>query len=179
MTGLVGCTSLTSHRADGTFRGSLNARVCYDLALMVSYCCLGNRADIVRPSVEHIRVVRRQHGGRCTNDRAESIVELLGLGLVDGGLERGAGGGFGRVEAGDVGVLVEVVVVVGRCAYNGALIALVGRFDAIVWRAYCLTIDVQVDLRVVGREDAVGGPDDWAGSHLVCCCAVYNLCVCA
>jgi hypothetical protein len=74
-------------------------------------------------------------------------------------------------------VLVEVVVVVGRCAYHRALIALGGRFDAVAWRAYCLAIDVQVDLRVVGREDAVGGSDNWAGSHGVCCRAVYSRCV--
>lgn len=44
-------------------------------------------------------------------------------------------------------------------------------------KTYCLAIDVEVDLRVVGWEDAVGGSDDWAGSHDVCC-AVYKLCMC-
>jgi hypothetical protein len=65
-------------------------------------------------------MVRRQDRGRSANDGAQTIVELLGLGLVDSLLERGASGGF-IGGLGDVGVLVEVVVVVGGRAYNGAL----------------------------------------------------------
>jgi hypothetical protein len=113
-------------------------------------------------------MVRRQDRGRSANDGAQTIVELLGLGLVDSLLERGAGGGFIR-GLGDVGVLVEVVVVVGGRAYNGALCMSVE--PLLCWRGgstYSLTVNVEIDFRVVRREDAVGGSDNWAGSHDVC-----------
>ena len=74
-------------------------------------------------------------------------------------------------------MLVEVVVVVGCCAYNGALRVVSMQLHLAGREKYSLAIDVQVDLRVVGREDAVGGSDNWAGSHGVCCCAVCGVCV--
>ena len=112
--------SLASHRAGCTFSSASNAGVCGDLVLVVANGSLGDRADILRASLQHVRVVRRQNRGRSANDGAEAIVKLLGLGLGDSLLECGAGGGFVRGLR-DVGVLVEVVVVVGGRAYNGAL----------------------------------------------------------
>ena len=88
-------TSLASHRAHSALLRSLNARVRLNLALVVSNRRLRDRADVIRASFQHIRVVRRENGGRSADDRAEGIVELLRLGLIDGGLEGGAGGRFG------------------------------------------------------------------------------------
>ncbi len=39
-------------------------------------------------------------------------------------------------------------------------------------RAYSLTVHVEIDLRVIRRKDAVGGANDWAGSHDVGCVQV-------
>ena len=39
--------------------------------------------------------------------------------------------------------------------------------------AYRLAVHVEVDLRVVWREHAVGGSDDWAGGHGCGCVCVY------
>jgi hypothetical protein len=111
---------LASHRAGCTLRSTLDAGVCGDLVLVVANGSLGNRANVLRASLQHVRVVRRQNRCRSANDGAESIIELLSLGLVHSLLEGGAGGGFVR-RLGDVGVLVEVVVVVGGCADNRAL----------------------------------------------------------
>lgn len=47
------------------------------------------------------------------------------------------------------------------------------------WPTHSLTVNIQVDLRVVGREDAVGGSDDWAGGHDVrCVCGCKRVYVC-
>lgn len=113
--------SLSCDRAHGALLRAFNAWVRDNLVLMVTDCRLGDRAHILQPSLQDVWVVWREDGGRGAHDRAEGVVELLRLGLLDGRLKRGAGSGFGCGEAGDVGVLVEVVVVVGRCAYNRAL----------------------------------------------------------
>ena len=42
--------------------------------------------------------------------------------------------------------------------------------------AYRLAVHVEVDLRVVWREHAVGGSDDWAGGH-GCGCVCVCMCV--
>jgi hypothetical protein len=149
---VYGLVRLAGHRAGRSVSRARNAGVCGDLVLVVANGSLGDGADVLRASLQHVRVVGRQDRGRSADDGAETIVELLRLGLVDGLLEGRAGGGFVR-GLGNVGVLVEVVVVVGGRAYNGA----------------SLTIDVEVNLRVIGREDAVGGTDDGAGGHDVCC----------
>jgi hypothetical protein len=54
------------------------------------------------------------------DDGAQRVVHVLGLGLLDCVLERGARCCCGRV-GGDRGVRVQVVVVVGGCAYDWAL----------------------------------------------------------
>jgi len=149
--------SLASHRADCILRGALNTRVRNDLVLVVSYRRLSDRAHIALSRLQHIRVVGWQHRGRGTHYGAQRVVELLGFGLLHGCLECGAGGGFGAVQARDGRVLVEVVMVVGGGAYDGARLA----------------VHVEVDLWVVWREHAVGGSDDWAGGHGRVC-----LCVC-
>lgn len=63
-------------------------------------------------------------------------------------------------------MLIKIVVMVGCCAYNRALYLLVCSPILAQRRSnYCLAVHVQVDLRVVGREDAVCGSDDRAGGH--------------
>jgi hypothetical protein len=166
---VYGLVRLAGHRAGRSVSRARNAGVCGDLVLVVANGSLGDWADVLRASLQHVRVVGRQDRGRSADDGAETIVELLRLGLVDGLLEGRAGGGFVR-GLGNVGVLVEVVVVVGGRAYDGALCLSVELL--LCWMegsTYSLTIDVEVDLRVVGREDAVGGTDDGAGGHDVCC----------
>lgn len=57
----------------------------------------------------------------------------------------------------------------------------VSKASVLLWEgpAHSLTVNIQVDLWVVRREDAVGGSDDWAGGHDVCCvCSCRRLCVC-
>jgi hypothetical protein len=111
---------LARHGADCTLRGTVDAGVGDDLVLVVSNCRLGDRADILGASLQHVGVVGRQDRGRGAYHGAEPVVELLSRGLVDSLLQSGAGGGFIR-GLGDVRVLVEVVVVVGGRAYDGAL----------------------------------------------------------
>jgi hypothetical protein len=41
---------------------------------------------------------------------------------------------------------------------------------------YSLTIDVEVDRRVIRRKDTVGRSDNWASGHDVCC--VCSVCGC-
>jgi hypothetical protein len=132
-------------------------------------------------------VVGWQHRGRGTHYGAQRVVELLGFGLLHGCLECGAGGGFGAVQARDGRVLVEVVMVVGGGAYDGALrcgasvcgSAAIsggggdGDGEMVGEEAYRLAVHVEVDLWVIWREHAVGGSDDWAGGHGRVC-----LCVC-
>jgi hypothetical protein len=98
-----------------------------NLVLVVTDCRLGDRTDIASSCAQHIRVIGREDGGSSADDRAERIVELLRLGLVDGSLQRRALSRCCGGDAGDGGVLVEVVVVVGCCAYNRALRFLVCR----------------------------------------------------
>lgn len=160
---------LASDRASRTLCGTLDAGVCGDLVLVVSNSRLSNWADIFRASLQHVGVVGRQNGGRSTNNGAESIVELLSLGLLDSFLQCGAGGGFARGLL-DVGVLVEVVVVVGSRAYDGALCTSVRTRllaqDRVL--TYSLAVDIEVDLWVIRRENAVGSSNNWAGSHGFC-----------
>ena len=113
--------SLASNRADRILRSALYARVRNNLVLVMSHRRLSDRAHIALARLQHIRVVGRQHGGRGAHDGAQRVVELLGFGLLHGRLERGAGSGFGAVQAGDGRVLVQVVVVVGSGAYDRAL----------------------------------------------------------
>ena len=113
--------SLASNRADRILRGALYARVRNNLVLVMSHRRLSDRAHIALARLQHVRVVGRQHRGRGAHDGAQRVVELLGFGLLHGRLERGAGGGFGAAQAGDGRVLVQVVVVVGGGAYDGAL----------------------------------------------------------
>jgi hypothetical protein len=113
--------SLASNRAHRILRGALNARVRDNLVLVMSHRRLSDRAHIALARIQHIGVIRRQHRGRGAHHGAQRVIELLGFGLLHGRLKRGAGGGFGAVQAGDGRVLVEVVVVVGGGTYDGAL----------------------------------------------------------
>lgn len=68
-------------------------------------------------------MIGRKDRRRGSDYRADFIVHLLGLGLVDDAAVEG-GAGRGVIQAletlglGDLGVLVKVVVVVGRCAFG-------------------------------------------------------------
>lgn len=113
--------SLASNRAHSPLLRTLNTGVRNNPILVVADCRLGDRADIASICLQHIRMVWWEDGGSGADDGAEGIIKLLCLGLVDSILEGGALGGCGRGDAGDGGVLVEVVVVVCCCAYHGAL----------------------------------------------------------
>lgn len=116
-----GSVSFASNGAHRILRRTVNTGVRDNLVLVVANCRLGDRADVIRSSLQHVWMVWRKDRCSSANDGTKSIVELLGLRLQDSGLQRGAGGSLGVVEAGDVWMLVEVVVVVGGCAYDGAL----------------------------------------------------------
>lgn len=174
--------SLARDRAHGILGRALNAGVRNDPVLVVANRGLGDGADILGPSLQHVGVVGGQNGSRGAYNGAERIVELLRLGLVDGRLQRRAGSRFGRRQSRHVWVLVEVVVVVSRRSYNRTLLLLAcgcswGRRGE---AAYCLAVNVEINLRVIGRENAVGGSDDWAGSHGVWWAACWlDMCRCA
>lgn len=81
---------------------------------------LGDWTYIAFACLEHIRMVRWEDGGCGSDNWAERVIHLLGLGLVDALLQRRAL--RRRVGCGlDRRMRAEIVVVVGRCAYNGAL----------------------------------------------------------
>jgi hypothetical protein len=56
---------------------------------MVSNCCLGDRAYVALTRLKHVWVVGRKNSGSGAYNRAEGIVHLLGLGLLDSVLESG------------------------------------------------------------------------------------------
>lgn len=126
----------------------------HDLALVVANLSLGDGALGVVALALGGRVVGRQDGGGRADDGAHLVVELLCLGLLDGGLQGGAllgVGGRGGVVLGvggegHGGVLGQVVVVVRLCADDGAGLA---------WH-------VEVDVWVRGGQDRVGCSDDGA-----------------
>ncbi len=113
--------SLTSDRAYSILCRTVYTRMGNDLVLVMTDGCLGDRADVFRASLQHVGVIGRKHRCRSTNDRAEAIVKLLGLGLFHGRLEGRAGGGFGAANAWDAWVLVEIMVVISCCANYGTL----------------------------------------------------------
>lgn len=92
----------------------------HDLALVVTNLSLSDRALSIVALALGGGVVRGQDGGGGPDDGADLVVELLRLGLLDGGLEGGAllgiGGRGGVVLGvggeGHGGVLGQVVVVV-------------------------------------------------------------------
>lgn len=86
--------SLAGDRAHSVLRRALDAGMRNDLVLVVSNSRLGDRADILGSSLQHVGVIRREHSGCGANDGAERIVQLLSLGLVDGSLKGGACGCF-------------------------------------------------------------------------------------
>lgn len=138
----------------------------HDLALVVADLGLGDGALGVVTLALGGGVVRGQDGGGGADDGADLVVELLCLGLLDGGLEGGAllgVGGRGGVVLGvggegHGGVLGEVGVVVCLCADDGAGLA---------WH-------VEVDVWVGWRQDRVGCSDDGADLRHGGCC----VCVC-
>lgn len=96
--------------------------------LVMSDRRLGHRTHIVLLRIVCARVVRREYRRRSSNDGAYGVVHGLRFGVLDSGFEhraRGCDGGGGRSSVGDAGVrdrgmLVEVVVVIGCCAYDRA-----------------------------------------------------------
>lgn len=147
-----------NNRADGTLSSALHVRVLHDLALVVANLGLGDGALGVVALALGGGVVGRQDGGRGADDGADLVVELLCLGLLDGGLEGGAllgvGGRGGVGGEGHGGVLGQVVVVVRLCADDGAGLA---------WH-------VEVDVWVRGGKDRVGCSDDGADLRHGGCC---------
>ncbi len=116
--------------SDGAYRAicrTLYTRMCSHLILVVSHCRLCNWAYIARVRLEHIRVVGRKDRSSGAYNRAESIVHLLGLGLLYSLLQHGARCSL-VAFVGDGRVGMQVVVVVGGCAYNGALSSYVSVF---------------------------------------------------
>lgn len=116
--------SLACDRAHSVLRRTLDARVSDNLVLMMADRRLCDRAHLIRSSLEHVRVVGREHRGRGANDGAKSVVELLSLGLLHSGFEGRAGGSFGAVKAGDFRVLIEIVVVIGGRTNDRTLFSL-------------------------------------------------------
>lgn len=112
---------LTSDWAYGPLLGAFNTGVCNDLILVVANSRLCDRTNILRSRLQHVRMVRWKNGGCGANNRAEGVVKLLGLRLLHSSLEGRARGGFGGREAWNIGMLVKVMMVVGRCAYDRAL----------------------------------------------------------
>jgi hypothetical protein len=104
--------------------------MCDDLVLVVSNRRLCNWAYIASARLQHVRVIRRKNSRCCTDYRAQRIVHLLCLGLLDRVLECGARCRRARVVAGDRRVRLEVVVVVGRCSYYWALREVVSGYES-------------------------------------------------
>jgi len=136
----------------------------YNLPLVMADLGLGHGAlGIVRFAVG-AGVVRRQDGSGRPDDGADLVIHLLALGLLHHLLQRRAGRGVGRgfvLGDGHVGMLVEVVMVVCRCADDGAFLARLG----------------QVDFRVRRRECRIGRADDGAdlglgGCHVDSICRI-------
>jgi len=140
-------------------RRGVNLRVLMNLALMMLDLSLGNGAHITVLCASCTWVVGGEDGGDGAYDGAQGIVHGLALGLVENLLQRrtlqSIARAFGR-RVGDAGMLVEVVVVVGRRAHDGADLAGLG----------------EVDVGMAGGQDRVGGADDGAdillGGRHVC-----------
>lgn len=113
------------------------------------------------------RVVGREDGGGGADDGADLVVHGLGLWFVDQLVgHKGAGAGIAGLAAlgdDDLGVLVEVVVVLRLGADLGADLAGLGEVD----------VGVRGGERGVGRADdgavAGGGHDGRSGSSGVAC----------
>jgi len=113
-------------------RSGVDLRVLMNLALMMLDFCLGDGAQVTVLCICCAWVVGWEDGGDGADDGAQGIVHRLAFGLVENLLQRRAFQSiiraFGR-RGGDVGVLVKVVVVVGRRAYDGADLAGLGEVD--------------------------------------------------
>jgi len=124
-------TSGTNNGANPARRG-VDLRVLMNLAFMMLDFCLGDGAQVTVLRICCAWVVGREDCGDGTDDRAQGIVHGLALGLVENLLQRRTFQSIIRalgLRGGDAGVLVEVVVVVGRCAYNGADLTGLGEVD--------------------------------------------------
>jgi hypothetical protein len=135
------------------------------LLLVVSHRRLCHGAHVALLRLGGVGVVGGQDGGRGAHDGADGVVHGLALGLLYGRLQRGALGREGRpgLGHGDGGMLVEVVVVVGGGADDGARLGegvSIPREEA--GDVSYLAILGEVDLGVVGRQHVVGRADDWA-----------------
>ena len=124
--------------------------VSVELPRVVADLGFGNGAFGVGGLVLGRRVIGREDGGGGSNDGANGVVHLLGLGLIDQFVRHeGAGARIGGGGAGgdrDLRVLVEVVVVLRLRTDLGADLSRHG----------------QVDLGVLRGERGVGGTDNGA-----------------
>lgn len=127
--------------------------VVMQLPLVVSDLCLGDRTLGVVALALGGRVVGGKDCRGSADDWAHLVIHCLGLGLVDQlGRHKGAGRRIaGRAVGGNrhVRMLVEIVVVVGRRAHDGALLACAG----------------EVDIGMGRREGRVGCADNGAVSE--------------
>jgi hypothetical protein len=78
---------LPCYRTYSAILGTCNAWVCDYLVQVVSDCRFCDGADIALVCLEHVWVVGWKDGGGGADYRAERVVHLLGLRLVDIGLE--------------------------------------------------------------------------------------------
>jgi len=118
-------SSGTNNGANPARRG-VDLRVLMNLALVMLDLCLGDGAHVTFLCVCCAWVVGREDGGDGADDGAQGIVHRLALGLVENLLQSRAFQSIIRAlgrRGGDAGMLVEVVVVVGRRAYDGADLA--------------------------------------------------------
>lgn len=107
----------------------------------------------LRPGIR-TRMIGWENRRDWSHHRTDTLVQLLVFGRVDGLFERGASVSTEVGVDGDARVLVEVMVMVGRCFGYGADEA---------WR-------VHVEVGVRGRKNGVGRANDGAdllgsGSH--------------
>lgn len=89
--------SLACDRAYSVLGRPIDAGMGDNFVLVMANCCLGDWANIIRSSLQHIRMIGWEDRGRGANHWAEIIVELLSLGLFYGGLEGRARGSFGTI----------------------------------------------------------------------------------
>lgn len=143
----------SSNRANSPSTSMAHVRVPMQLPLVVVNPRLGHRADSIACLALSGRVIGRENRGGSSYDRADLIVHLLALGLVDE-LARQDGAGIrivvvvlgGESGVGNLRVLVKVVVVV-RCSTDDRA--------GLAWL-------VQIDVWVRRGQSGVGGSNNGA-----------------
>lgn len=120
---------LSRNRTNLHIARRLDTRMRMHLGLMMSHARLRNRTHIALLCISCARVVWREYSRRGAYDRADGVVHGLCFRVLDCGLEDGAFGCGGGGCVRDRGVLVQVVVVVCCCTYDGA-----GLGETLAWR---------------------------------------------